>query len=386
MATLQHRGKDKQGKDVWLVRVFVNDKQVGRTFHGTERQAQKFAFELENRRDQGDSVQLSKSTVAEYINEWLEVYHRNEVSAISHVEDTRRVKKYIIPSFGERKLTTLNAMECQKLINSIASDGKTRTAVMVALIMQKALRKARQLGYIAKNPMEDVVKPRDRTAERPFLNKEQSLQFLETAKSDRYYSVFAFLLLTGARPEEAFGLKWADVDLNARTVNIRQAHKKKPGGGWELTDLKTVKSRRQLDIGRLLADVLRAHREEQARLRWVLKDEWEDNGFVFTTHRGTPVDICSVRKHLKTVLNRAGLPPMPLYSLRHSHGSLLLEENVHIKTVSDRLGHANATMTLNRYLHVHRSLARQAVDSLDAALQDSKTGAPNGPLPDAGQE
>ncbi|MCY0903289.1 MAG: tyrosine-type recombinase/integrase, partial [Firmicutes bacterium] len=67
-------------------------------------------------------------------------------------------------------------------------------------------------------------------------------------------------------------------------------------------------------------------------------------------------------------LIRAGLPRIRLYDLRHTHGSMLLDQEVNIKAISDRLGHANTSMTVNRYLHAQRRQSREGMQRLDDAL------------------
>jgi len=107
--------------------------------------------------------------------------------------------------------------------------------------------------------------------------------------------------------------------------------KRLPGGGWEFSDLKTSTSRRNLDLGEQLTEIL--------------------------------------RKHLAKILEYASLPGIRLYDLPHSHGSMLREQDVNIKAINDRLSHANTSMTVNRYFHAQRSQSREGVDRLDAAMQ-----------------
>lgn len=66
-----------------------------------------------------------------------------------------------------------------------------------------------------------------------------------------------------------------------------------------------------------------------------------------------------------------GLPVIRFHDLRHSSATLLLAQGVHPKIVQERLGHADITMTLNRYSHVTPDMQRMAADTLDAALSDA---------------
>lgn len=118
--------------------------------------------------------------------------------------------------------------------------------------------------------------------------------------------------------------------------------------------------------------ILRNHRRAQSQARLLLGTEWHDNGLVFTNQVGNPVDITKVRRHLAKVLEVAELPKIRLYDLRHTHGSMLMAEGAAIKEISDRLGHANTSMTVNRYLHATPSRTKASVTRLSQALADAK--------------
>lgn len=178
--------------------------------------------------------------------------------------------------------------------------------------------------------------------------------------------------MTGTRPEETFGVKWADIDFDTGTLAIVRSAKRIPCGGWEFSELKTASSRRNLDLDDTLLNILRKHKREQAKARWTIGAEWIDNGLIFTNSVGNPMDISRVRKHLADVLDTAGLPKIRLYDLRHTHGSMLMAEGAAIKEISDRLGHANTSMTVDRYLHAIPSRTKASVNRLAQALEEAR--------------
>ncbi|MFL6027170.1 MAG: tyrosine-type recombinase/integrase [Friedmanniella sp.] len=63
------------------------------------------------------------------------------------------------------------------------------------------------------------------------------------------------------------------------------------------------------------------------------------------------------------------LPVIRLHDLRHPHATLLLADGVPVKVVSERLGHASATITLTVYQHVHPGMGREAADRFAALLE-----------------
>lgn len=373
MATISYRGKDVKGIDTWIIRVMVDGKQKGFSFHGSEKKAKAKAAEYEVAKSQGETITPSKMKVEDYLTEWLQTYQKPVVTKTTYHEDTLRMTKHVIPFIGQKSMNTLNAMDCQKIINCLAVDqGKTRTGVMVYNLMKKAFRKAVMLGYLVKNPMDAVSKPKDHAKERPFLTVEQADIFLEHAQRDSYYPILAFLLLTGTRPEEAFAVKWGDLDFENGTLAIVRSMKRVPGGGWEFGDLKTTGSRRNLDLSPALTAILRHHKREQTKVRLIIGEEWMENGLVFTNSIGNPIDMSRVRKHMSDVLEAAKLPKIRLYDLRHTHGSMLMSGGAAIKEISDRLGHANTSMTVNRYLHATPSRTKASVNRLDEALADAR--------------
>jgi integrase len=72
----------------------------------------------------------------------------------------------------------------------------------------------------------------------------------------------------------------------------------------------------------------------------------------------------------KRLISQANLPDLRFHDLRHTSASLLLAQGVHPKIVQERLGHADISMTLNRYSHVTPDMQRAAADVLDTAFRE----------------
>jgi integrase len=110
-------------------------------------------------------------------------------------------------------------------------------------------------------------------------------------------------------------------------------------------------------------EALRRHRKRKTGC-----SSWQDNGLVFTTGRGTPLDAQNiVNRHFKSLLKRAGLPPIRWHDLRHTCATLLLGRGVHPKLVKHLLGHASIAMTLDRHSHWIPSMGRHAADGMEEA-------------------
>jgi integrase len=114
---------------------------------------------------------------------------------------------------------------------------------------------------------------------------------------------------------------------------------------------------------------LQVRRRIQAEERLRAGSTWEDHDLIFSTRTGEPLDYrVIVRRHFKRLIEQSDCPPIRPYDLRHSCATLLLSAGENIKVVSERLGHASATLTLDSYSHVLPDMQKRAADRLEELL------------------
>ncbi len=95
---------------------------------------------------------------------------------------------------------------------------------------------------------------------------------------------------------------------------------------------------------------------------------WQDYDYLFCTLHGTHLNPNHVVEEFKKVLNRAGLPNIRFYDLRHSAATLLLSLGIHPKVVQELLGHTQISRTMDLYSHVLPGMKQDAMRKLDAEL------------------
>jgi integrase len=175
--------------------------------------------------------------------------------------------------------------------------------------------------------------------------------------------------MSGLRMGEALGLKWSDIDLEGGTLRLhRQLQRMREGGGLVFSEPK-IASRRTIDLPQRAVEALRSHRRRQAEEQLRAGSNWQDNGLVFATGKGTPLDAQNiVNRHFKPLLKRVGLPDIRWHDLRHTCATLLLSRGVHPKLVQHLLGHASIQLTLDRYSHWIPSMGRATAEGMDEAL------------------
>jgi integrase len=291
------------------------------------------------------------------------------LSERTHTDYTYLLKKYVRPSLGAKRLMDVSGGDVQALCSRMTSELGLgpRMVRYVHTVLSAALKKGVLLKQIRHNPAEHAELPKQTRKEVQAFSLDQANKFRKAAAGDRLGVVMVFGLTTGMRPEEYFGLQWPDVDLKAGEVRVKQALIRPKGGGWQLSETKTPKSRRTIPIPPSMVFQLKKHRRLQAEARMKLGSAYVNNDLVFATAEGCPLSIQNfTRRHFKPTLKRAELPEeFTLYSLRHTHATQLLAAGENPKVVSERLGHASVKITLDLYCHVLPHMQQAASDRIE---------------------
>ncbi len=140
-------------------------------------------------------------------------------------------------------------------------------------------------------------------------------------------------------------------------------------GGPVLSAPKIKGSRRTVKLSQTALQALRSHLERQLGEIDRAGDLWRENGLIFASEVGEPLDRHYTTKHrFNPLLKRAGLPEIRFHDLRHTCVTLLLSKNVNPKIVSEMLGHATIAITLDTYSHVLPTMQESAAKAMEDAL------------------
>jgi integrase len=368
----------KRGEDTWLVRIFMgrdaqgNRRYMNKTIKGKKKDAETYLSKTVTSISTGTFVEPSALTVGDYLDKWLNTAARHRVRERTFVDYSELLDRYVRPSIGEKRLSGLRPLHIQSLYTELQERGlSARTVRYTHAVLSSALKQAVKWLMLAQNPASLVDVPKQARKEMQALSPEEAKRFLTESCKDRWSALFALALSTGMRPEEYLGLQWKDVDLGNGIATVQRALVwNRKGGGWSFTQPKTARSRRNIPLPSSVKSALIAHRRKQAEERLKAGAEYQNHDLVFATIEGTPLMMRNLlRRHFKPILKRAELPGnIRLYDLRHSCATLLLAANEHPKVVSERLGHASITLTLDTYSHVLPSMQQAASEKLESLL------------------
>jgi integrase len=126
---------------------------------------------------------------------------------------------------------------------------------------------------------------------------------------------------------------------------------------------KTPRARRSVDLPAFVVAFLRRQHKDQRERKMAFRDVWGEYGVVLDNGIGQPLSPWTVSADFRRVVHELGLPRTRFHDLRHAHATQLLASGVHVKAVSERLGHASTSFTMDTYQHVIPSMGRTAADA-----------------------
>lgn len=272
---------------------------------------------------------------------------------------------------------------------------KPRTAEYARAILRKFLQDMiRDQSTGLRQNVVDLVPPplpRGKKAKarrmRPVIRPEQAGALLVEMAKDRLWCYWLVAFAQGFRRGEGLGMRWEDIDFDARTwtpvqqvnrvAGPRDPETGKRKGRLVSRALKTDSSGEKTALTRTAGRALGRWEAEQNRMRRDA-ERWADLGLVFTTRFGTAIEPRNVNRAWTALCDRAGVPGIRLHDLRHACASYALARGADSKSVQRMLRHARLETT-ELYLHAVEEVPRTAADAIDAAIDElTALGAPGG--------
>lgn len=317
----------------------------------------------------GITADAGAMSVGAFIECWIEDSIRGSVRRSTYQRDESLCRVHIVTALGKKKLKTLSAADVQRFYRAKLDSGLSSATVhKLHVLLHKALKQAERWGLVPRNVAVDVDPPKVHKEEVRLLNNEQARKLLDTVKGDRLEALYVVAVQSGLRQGELLALRWEDVDLEARTIQVRRTITR-DGGKHSVGPAKTAKGRRTVKLTRDATEALQEHLERQLAEIDKAGDKWQENGLVFCTGKGTLINPTNLRRRsLAPLLQRAGLPAITFHQLRHTGATILLLKNVNPKVVSEMLGHATIAITLDTYSHVLPNMQHSAVAAMEEAF------------------
>jgi integrase len=307
-------------------------------------------------------------TVKQLLDRWFEDILKRTVTLSTSSNYRSIAVHHLIPNLGSRRLNDLTVAEVDRLWARKLEEGMSTSSVRrMRYVLSQAISQAIRWGVVNRNVAQLSRAPRIVRQEGRTLTPEQARMFLASLKGNRLEMLFTLMLVTGLRRGEALGLQWKDFDEDKGVLLVRRQLKRE-GGRIVVSDTKTSKSRRAVNLPSQLLELLQFHRLRQSEDRDIAGHAWVRTDFIFTTAYGTPFDPRNMLRDFKRACLDAGLGAWHLHELRHSAASLMLAKGVKLQVVSEVLGHSSIRMTADVYGHILEPDRQAAADAMGEAL------------------
>jgi integrase len=307
------------------------------------------------------------TTTERYLAKWLEAV-RGTVRARTAENYAANVGR-LVGRIGKTPLGKLTPLEIQHALSELPREWAPATRRDVYKVLHVALRQAVGWGLIPRDPSAGVKPPPLTQRELVVWTEEEAARFLAAAERNHHHALFRLALATGMRQGELLGLRWQDVNFEARALYVRHSLTWPSKQAPRLEEPKTRGSRRKIPLDSATVDVLRTHRKRQLAARLAAGAAWEDHDLVFPNPTGGFMRKKSLGQNMRPICREAGVPVIRFHDLRHTHATLLLRAGVSPKVVAERLGHTSIKMTLDTYSHVLPDMQEAAVRALEEVFR-----------------
>lgn len=284
------------------------------------------------------------------------LWHRTNVArykGATAVKYENLLRSHILPELGARQLEEINTLLLADFMNAKLHCGRLDHSGGLSSSYVRSMMLL-VLDIMEFAAAEGLCPPVKTTLQTPAANRREvvildtdALRRLETyllAKPDITGTGILISLHTGLRISEVCALRWEDIDFRKAVLHVRSTVARVRGSdGGTATRLiidtpKTKSSLRDIPLSRQLMAVLLPLYEKR-RSEYVISDK---SGFVSPR---------TYEYRFHRVLDRCGLPSINYHALRHTFATRCIELGVDVKTLSEILGHANVSTTLNTYVH-----------------------------------
>jgi integrase len=278
---------------------------------------------------------------------------RYKPSAIRSYEASLRLR--LVPVLGHRRLSDIHRTDLQDLADKLVAKGVHASTVQCSLLPLRAIyRRALARGEVALNPTQGLELPAVRGRRERIADPAEAAKLI-AAIPERDRALWATAMYAGLRRGELMALRWEEVDLKAGVIHVTRSWDAKEG----VIDPKSSTGKRKVPIPSDLRRHLLEHRMRSAHVE----------GLVFGVSPLSPFGPGALTQRARKAWDDAGLDRITLHEARHTFASLMIAAGVNAKALSTFMGHANISITLDRYGHLFPGSETEAAGLLDAYLE-----------------
>jgi len=368
----------KRGEKYYIVLdIGVGDngvrKQKWHSGYKTKKEAEKTMVQLISDLEKGEYVNPSNITLSQFLSEWLEDSKKPVLAPKTYASYSDIIRLYLKPLLGHKELSKLTPSIIQKYYSHLRDNSSLSNSSINYhhRLLRQALNHAVKWLYITKNPCDVVDPPKRNKKEMQAWSISNVQKAQEIFKDSPIYLHVMLAIFTGMRAGEIGALKWTDFDFNNAVCTIRRTAQRVTGN-LIFKEPKTENSTRIVVLQQTLIELLKREKKKQVENRLLFGSSYkmQFDGYISVRADGSFMEPDYVgKKFHKILLKNPELPMIRFHDLRHTNASMMLASGIDMKTMSERLGHSQISITMDLYAHVSVEMQRKAVRKLEEFMQ-----------------
>lgn len=278
------------------------------------------------------------------------------------------VKNQILPFFGDTMLQDVSIYQLQQFINSLYKKYTVESSQVRFGFLRAVLKESYRLREINENPTDFVKYPsKERECVTDVYTREEAIKLVNSIDGHCIEIPILLMILLGLRHSEAIGLTWDDIDFTGNTVSVNKILIYEGNQGFTFKKPKTRKSIRTLHAPKEIMIKLKKEklRQNELKLQGVLENDLD---LVCLNMNLKPWLNTTLRFNFSKFLKSINLRKIRIHDLRHTNATLMLLSGTNIKVVSERLGHTDIKISMNRYSHVLEEMDKEASNNLSQII------------------
>ena len=362
-------GKQRRQTMTWKVPHGMTEKQAVKA-------AEKAAIEFEDQVLNGLAGSQKSLKLADFVPMYLDI-KKGSLSPRIHFEYERTLNDVILPALGHIKLSELRSAHVQAFVNQLQGDVRRKkdgtidennpklspaTIRRKLTVLQSVLTQAVKLGLISQNPADSkrLTLPKVTTPKIEIFSKQAAARMLECLEDEplQFQVLIQLAIMSGCRCGELCALKFSDFDYETCKLTVERSAYKLKGQPIAIKPPKDYEVR-TITLNPHCIELVKPLQAEKRREAQRLGTAWKGSDWVFTQADGEIINPQTPTVQFSKFLARHGLEHKKFHALRHSSATLLLYGGANIKTVQQRLGHADI-VTTNKYVHAVHEADEQA--------------------------
>ena len=292
------------------------------------------------------TINKYRITFEDIAYEWLNI-KKNQTKKSTYSTYSYSIRKFLIPEFQEMTLKKLELYNYNEFVEKLSKNLAPKTVRDVTNNLKSILLLAEE-KYDCKMKKREIKIPKlDSEPLEILSNKERIKLENYCLKENTLRSIGIIICLyTGLRVGEICALKWKNIDLEKRELQIKYTLQRIYDENQKKTRInldtaKTKTSIRKIPISNKLYNILIK-----------LKDNYTDNDYFLTGNSKNFIEPRNYLNIFKNYLKKIKLKTSyKFHILRHTFATHCIEVGMDIKSLSEILGHANVQITLNIYVH-----------------------------------